>query len=130
MRYPLYAVSAVAMVLAGCAGSAWQVTGMSPGQLRAVSDRDLCHTYTFRGTYSGATPTVESEVRRRGLDCGYAAVENDRARQRSQDLMLWGLDTMKDAQQRQVYPAPAVAPPMQPCRRELVPGAGWVVHCP
>ena len=130
MQHARYLIFVGLFAMIGCAGSPWQITGMNPTEIRAVSDRDLCRTYTSRGFYSGATPTVEGEVKRRGLDCSYAAAENEAAAQRSLGLMYWGTETMRSAEPQYGYPQPAPAPAVQPCRREWVPSIGWVLHCP
>ena len=60
---------AVAVSLAGCAGSPSQLTAMSQAELASASDKDLCDVINWRGAYSGRTPLLVAEMKRRGLDC-------------------------------------------------------------
>lgn len=62
--------AALAMAtLYGCAGSPAQLTAMSPTELASASNTDLCNVINWRGAYSGRTPALVAEMKRRGLDC-------------------------------------------------------------
>lgn len=67
---------ALALVLSGsvygCAGSPYQLARMSPQQLTAVSDKDVC----FAADQGDPKPTIQQEVRRRRLDCARVLLQN------------------------------------------------------
>ena len=59
----------VTFLLAGCAGSPFATSMMSPSQLKSVNDYTLCKAATPRELYSPSYK-VMNEVRSRGLSCG------------------------------------------------------------
>ncbi len=63
------AAALLVAILAGCAGSPSQLTAMSKTELASASDKDLCDVINWRGAYSGRTPLLVAEMKRRGLDC-------------------------------------------------------------
>ena len=114
MRYARYAIFVGLLVMTGCAGS--RIAGMSPAELRTVSDRKICLTYTHPGGRY-ATLSLETEVKRRGLICSYAAAKNEAAARRSLEQFRAGMEMMNNSRGT-VYPPPpnppAAAQPWQP----------------
>lgn len=67
---------ALALILSGlvygCAGSPYQLARMSPQQLTAVSNKDLC----FASDRGDPQPTIQREITRRKLDCARVLLQN------------------------------------------------------
>ena len=56
-------------LLAGCAGSPFATSMMSPSELKSVDDYTLCKAATPRELYSPSYKVI-NEVRSRGISCG------------------------------------------------------------